>query len=214
MITSFCKLSSLVLLSSCGSYGRVQQMHFRRALELVLTPWFIFSKIEQLVIWNKLAGWALCLDGLHRHLLCMFLCYFTFFNDFQAGNRDDKYCTSINFSAEMIVCKQVAGLEKSLHTNLEQGIKDETEEIEKRKAAYGANTYPKTKPKGILVCYQNCCWILLVSIHHFYWVYLSFLKERTLNILLILVFLYFQHTFWYGIFKVRLTPSGRCNTSN
>lgn len=68
--------------------------------------------------------------------------------------------------------KQVAGLEKSLHTNLEQGIKDDPEEVEKRKAAYGANTYPKKKPKGILVCYGNCYWILLVTIHHFYQVLL------------------------------------------
>lgn len=82
--------------------------------------------------------------------------------------------------------KQVAGLEKSLHTNLEQGIKDDPEEVEKRKAAYGANTYPKKKPKGILVCYGNCCWILLITIHHFYSL---LLKGRTQNMLFSLAFL-------------------------
>ena len=46
---------------------------------------------------------------------------------------------------------QTRGLEGKLSTNFEEGIKDDPEEILKRKDAYGSNTYPKKKPKGILV---------------------------------------------------------------
>jgi len=55
---------------------------------------------------------------------------------------------------------QTKGLEGKLHTNLEEGINDNPEEIQKRKDAYGSNTYPKKKPKGIWVRILGscCCW--------------------------------------------------------
>ena len=38
-----------------------------------------------------------------------------------------------------------------LATNLDDGVQDDPEKIEKRKESFGSNTYPKKKPKGILV---------------------------------------------------------------
>lgn len=46
---------------------------------------------------------------------------------------------------------QIHGLGGKLDTNLEDGVKDKPEEIQRRKDAYGSNTYPKKKPKGLLV---------------------------------------------------------------
>ena len=46
---------------------------------------------------------------------------------------------------------QVQGLAGKLGVDLEEGVKDGPEEIQKRKEAYGANTYPKKKAKGIWV---------------------------------------------------------------
>ncbi|XP_024382480.1 calcium-transporting ATPase 8, plasma membrane-type [Physcomitrium patens] len=44
----------------------------------------------------------------------------------------------------------IHGLGGKLDTNLEDGVKDKPEEIQRRKDAYGSNTYPKKKPKGLL----------------------------------------------------------------
>jgi len=52
---------------------------------------------------------------------------------------------------------QTKGLEGKLHTNLEEGVKDDPAEIQKRKDAYGPNTYPKKKSKGILVRMLGLC---------------------------------------------------------
>lgn len=116
---------------------------------------------------EQLGGVSLVLKWPAWSSLCA--CFFVFFSliTFKQVMKMTSILQVSNFLLKWLFVKQVAGLEKSLHTNLEQGIKDEPEEIEKRKAAYGANTYPKKKPKGILVCYGNCCWILLITIHHF-----------------------------------------------
>jgi hypothetical protein len=52
---------------------------------------------------------------------------------------------------------QVEGVARNLNTNLEDGIKDSPEELQKRKDAYGDNTYPKKRPKGFLVWLWNPC---------------------------------------------------------
>ncbi len=50
---------------------------------------------------------------------------------------------------------QVKGVAKALNTNLEEGVEDSPEELQKRKDAYGDNTYPRKRPKGFLVCLLN-----------------------------------------------------------
>lgn len=62
----------------------------------------------------------------------------------------------------------IRGLKTKLNTHLEEGIKDDPEEIQKRKDAYGSNTYPKKKPKGILhflweACQDTTLIILMVA---------------------------------------------------
>ncbi|KAG0623275.1 hypothetical protein M758_3G161600 [Ceratodon purpureus] len=62
----------------------------------------------------------------------------------------------------------IRGLAGKIGTNLEEGIKDDPEEIQKRKDAYGSNTYPKKKPKGILhfvweACQDTTLIILMVA---------------------------------------------------
>lgn len=55
------------------------------------------------------------------------------------------------------------------------------------------------------------CWLLFIIFTKFY---LLLLKERTKNILFSLAFFLAYYLVWYGIFKVRLTTSGWCNTFN
>jgi hypothetical protein len=52
---------------------------------------------------------------------------------------------------------QVEGVARDLNTSLEDGIRDSPEELQKRKDAYGDNTYPKKRPKGFLVWLWNPC---------------------------------------------------------
>jgi Ca2+-transporting ATPase len=51
----------------------------------------------------------------------------------------------------------VEGVARDLNTSLEDGIRDSPEELQKRKDAYGDNTYPKKRPKGFLVWLWNPC---------------------------------------------------------
>ncbi|KAG0628831.1 hypothetical protein M758_1G055700 [Ceratodon purpureus] len=62
----------------------------------------------------------------------------------------------------------VRGLAGKIGTSLDEGIKDDPEEIQERKDAYGSNTYPKKKPKGILhfiwgACQNTTLIILMVA---------------------------------------------------
>ncbi|KAG0598154.1 hypothetical protein M758_12G050700 [Ceratodon purpureus] len=63
---------------------------------------------------------------------------------------------------------KVQGLAGKLGVDLEEGVKDGPEEIQKRKEAYGANTYPKKKAKGIWhfvweACQDTTLIILMVA---------------------------------------------------
>jgi magnesium-transporting ATPase (P-type) len=52
---------------------------------------------------------------------------------------------------------QVKGVAKALNTNLEEGVEDSPEELQKRKDAYGDNTYPRKRPKGFLTFLWEAC---------------------------------------------------------
>ncbi|CAM6053706.1 unnamed protein product [Sphagnum tenellum] len=51
----------------------------------------------------------------------------------------------------------VKGVAKALNTNLEEGVEDSPEELQKRKDAYGDNTYPRKRPKGFLTFLWEAC---------------------------------------------------------
>ncbi|KAH8960841.1 hypothetical protein BDL97_05G018100 [Sphagnum fallax] len=62
----------------------------------------------------------------------------------------------------------VEGVARDLNTSLEDGIRDSPEELQKRKDAYGDNTYPKKRPKGFLTflweaCHDTTLIILMVA---------------------------------------------------
>jgi Ca2+-transporting ATPase len=62
----------------------------------------------------------------------------------------------------------VKGVAKALNTNLEEGVEDSPEELQKRKDAYGDNTYPRKRPKGFLTflweaCHDTTLIILMVA---------------------------------------------------
>ncbi|KAJ7555678.1 hypothetical protein O6H91_05G050200 [Diphasiastrum complanatum] len=49
------------------------------------------------------------------------------------------------------------GLGKLLRTDLEKGIDDDPEELQRRKLAYGENTYPRKSPKNFLIFLWEAC---------------------------------------------------------
>ncbi|CAK9225427.1 unnamed protein product [Sphagnum troendelagicum] len=62
----------------------------------------------------------------------------------------------------------VENVATALRTNLEDGFSDTPEEIQKRKEAFGDNTYPKKQPKGFLTfvweaCHDTTLIILMVA---------------------------------------------------
>lgn len=57
----------------------------------------------------------------------------------------------------------VRGVARLLGTNVEKGIADDFQEIEKRRRAFGSNTYPKKPPRGFLkFLYDSCKDLTLV----------------------------------------------------
>jgi magnesium-transporting ATPase (P-type) len=83
------------------------------------------------------------------------------------GLRNFKGCCVLElwyvlYTAIWFLLWQVKNVAKALRTNLEDGFSDSPEEIQKRKEAFGDNTYPKKKPKGFLVVlslfdFHNLC---------------------------------------------------------
>jgi hypothetical protein len=89
------------------------------------------------------------------------------------GLRNFKGCCVLElwyvlYTAIWFLLWQVKNVAKALRTNLEDGFSDSPEEIQKRKEAFGDNTYPKKKPKGFLTfvweaCHDTTLIILMVA---------------------------------------------------